>query len=324
MPRVPKPTIPAWKKSRQIVLSLRLEKGLSYGEIAKETGVSKGRAHEWVKAYESTGQVSAYQAGRPVGARSTVTDRMINLVKVFMKGKERRGTRPCVEYLKSRHGLEVHRSTVQAILKNDLGLYPYRKQTRPKLTDAHKQHRIQVAEEFLGFSAAQGDPNPWENVAFSDECRFHSEPRPNARNDVIWDDSPDDEKHFTERSKYAGQSCEVWGAISRFGKTKLIFIERPVVLVDGESRRRPFRSADYINTILEPAIPELRAIFEANGVADDEWCFQQDGDAKHKSTLVQNWLKDNVANFMPKEDWPANSPDLNPIENCWSMMIWES
>jgi hypothetical protein len=46
-----------------------------------------------------------------------------------------------------------------------------------------------------------------------------------------------------------------------------------------------------------------------------QWYFQQDNDPKHKSHLVQDWIRESGIDVL---DWPPYSPDLNPIENLWA------
>ena len=48
--------------------------------------------------------------------------------------------------------------------------------------------------------------------------------------------------------------------------------------------------------------------------------FVQDGVPPHTAKPTQAWCQANLPNFIEKAEWPAYSPDINPIENLWSII----
>ena len=50
-----------------------------------------------------------------------------------------------------------------------------------------------------------------------------------------------------------------------------------------------------------------------------EMIFQQDGTQPNTAMRTQRLLKEKITNFLDKDSWPKNSPDLSPIKNLWSI-----
>ena len=56
-----------------------------------------------------------------------------------------------------------------------------------------------------------------------------------------------------------------------------------------------------------------------NRVLGSDWIFQQDGAKPHSHYLTEQWCRDNFPTFINGENWPPNSPNLNPVDDS----IWD-
>nr|CDJ91071.1 Hypothetical protein CBG17465 [Haemonchus contortus] len=98
----------------------------------------------------------------------------------------------------------------------------------------------------------------------------------------------------------------VWAGVCASAKTPLIFVD-PGVKTD----------KDFLKTILEDALlPWANSCFNGH-----PWTFQQDSAPAHKAKVVQAWCKSELPDFISAGEWPASSPDLNPLDhNLWSYL----
>ena len=70
----------------------------------------------------------------------------------------------------------------------------------------------------------------------------------------------------------------------------------------------------------EHLLPQLRE--DCRSLMRNEFVFQQDGAPAHTAHQTQDWLQQNCPDFIRKDEWPPNLPDVNPLDFCiWGLML---
>ncbi|KFM69641.1 Transposable element Tcb1 transposase, partial [Stegodyphus mimosarum] len=190
-------------------------------------------------------------------------------------------------------GTTISRQTVYRRLRQ-MGLYARRPDKCVPLTATHCRLRLARSREH-----ALWTPQQWACGMFSGESRISLQS--DSRRTFI-SRAPGTRYHqenIIERHRYGDAGVLAWGGIILGSRTDL------------HAQIGTMTSQIYRDVILEQHVRLFR------GAMGAQFVFMDDNARPHRANIVSECLQ---SEDITRMDWPAFSPDSNPVEHVWDML----